>query len=396
MIPAATRNPKALTILPHSGMNVREYFSLHFQGAVFPLTAGVILFGWRAAAVIMLVFLGTLAGVSIWRKIGSRGAQMNYAHALWLATLLALMLPAQLAANHLKGEYGGELTWPLPLAAGLLLAMFIWLLGGLGSGRIHPVIVTYLFIAALFWDLLIPHVALDHNRLLLGDVLNSSPLPAQLVEKEPWLTRLAPPGVDGQREQPATESLSKYTSGREKPARGWLPLQGLLRDNLPPLEDLIIGGRPAPIGMGSAVAVIIGGLFLLYRGVIDYRIPMIIVLVEFAALLILPIPSAVTDHTQWHWLAMRRSDVGWAAGITFANYEIMASPTLFMAFFLATAGPLRPMARRARTIYAILIGVGSAALQLYMDASVGPYIALLGVSLLTPVMDYRFNPRPLV
>ena len=57
-------------------------------------------------------------------------------------------------------------------------------------------------------------------------------------------------------------------------------------------------------------------------------------------------------------MAFRRPDVGWAAGVTFANYELMASPLLFVAFFIATAGPVRPMAVRARIIYALLIGAG--------------------------------------
>ncbi len=386
----------SLTSQPHSGMTVRDYYSMHFQGIIFPFTAGVVLFGWRAAAVIALVLLGASAGIAIWRRIGARGRQLEYTHGLWFAIILALMLPAHLASTR-PDSYAGELTWPLPIAAGVMLSIFLWLLGGLGSGRIHPVVVTYLFVWALFTGLLVPHSALQRNRLLLGDLDNSRPLTAQLAGKDAWLVRTALPGIDAERwDMPAAEMLTEYTTGREKPARGWLPLQGLLRDNLPPLEDLIVAGHPAPIGTASAIAVIIGGLFLLYRGVIDYRIPLIIVLAAFVSLLILPIPVALTDHTTWHWLALARPDVGWATGVTFANYELMASPLLFTAFFLATAGAVRPMSRRARVLYAALIGAGSAALQLYMSVSHGPYIALLLASLLTPFLDRAFGPRPLV
>ena len=195
---------------------------------------------------------------------------------------------------------------------------------------------------------------------------------------------------------PASERLITFTTGRQTPARAALSLEELLRDDMPPLEDLIVGGQPAPVGLGSGVAVIVGGLFLLYRGLIDFRIPLMIVLVEFAGLMVLPIPASVSSHTTWHWLAFRRPDVGWAAGVTFANYEILASPALFMAFFLATSGPVRPMARRARTIYAILIGAMTAALQLYMNVVLAPYLALLMASLLTPALDRLFAPRPLV
>jgi Na+-translocating ferredoxin:NAD+ oxidoreductase RnfD subunit len=137
-------------------------------------------------------------------------------------------------------------------------------------------------------------------------------------------------------------------------------------------------------------------LFLLYRGLIDFRIPLFILLVEFAALLILPTPVILSDQAKWHWIISRQPEVGWATGITFVNYELMASPSLFMAFFLATNASVRPMSRRAQVIFAIIAGAGTAALQLYMSVSVGPYLALLLASLLTPALDMWFRPRPLV
>jgi Na+-translocating ferredoxin:NAD+ oxidoreductase RnfD subunit len=69
---------------------------------------------------------------------------------------------------------------------------------------------------------------------------------------------------------------------------------------------------------------------------------------------------------------------------------------LLMIFFLATAPALRPMARRARVIYGLLVGILAAGLQLYASISYGPYLALLIVSLLTPLLDRFFRTRPLV
>jgi len=89
-------------------------------------------------------------------------------------------------------------------------------------------------------------------------------------------------------------------------------------------------------------------------------------------------------------------NVGWAKAITLANYEVMAGPLLLMFFFFATGPALRPMARRARVIYGLLVGVVAAGLQLYMSIPIGPYVALLAVSLLTPVLDRVFRQHPLV
>src|SRR4051812_24463910 len=166
---------------------------------------------------------------------------------------------------------------------------------------------------------------------------------------------------------------------------------------MPPLEDLIIGGAPGAIGASSAVAIIIGGLFLIYRGMIDYRVPLLTFLGAYAGLLVLPVPVVIhaTERT-FRWLAIRDPSVGWPLALTFANYEVVASPLLFTAFFLATAPQVRPLARRARVIYAVLIGFSAAALQLYMSVAIGPYVALLLVSLLTPLLDRLFAAKTLV
>ena len=176
-----------------------------------------------------------------------------------------------------------------------------------------------------------------------------------------------------------------------------MPLHELLRDRMPPLEDLIVGGQPAPIGAGSAVAVIIGGLFLLYRGLIDFRIPLLAPLCAFLAFIVLPVPTLVRETgAHWRWLALRQPDVRWETAVTFAGYEIMAGPMLFAVFFLATSPALRPLSRRARVIYACGLGVLCAAAQLYVSVAVGPYLAVSVAGVASPVIDRRFKPRPLV
>lgn len=379
---------------PHSGVTVAEFYSMHFMGAVFPLTAGVLLYGWRAMLLVGIVIGSTSLMILIWRRIGSRGQQLRFSQGIWLALLLSLMLPAHLASG--VGELGGQTRWLVPAAAGALLAIFLWLLGGLGAGRIHPVLITFLAMSAMFGDLLTPHTVLNRDRLFVGDVLRATRLENPNARDDLWITRKHVGDFDAERCEPASDALLAYTIGREKPPRGWLPLGGLLRDQMPPLEDLILGGRSGPIGTSCIIAVIVGGLFLLYRGLIDFRIPLVIFAAMYAALLILPIPTLIAERPQWHWLALRVHEIGWPTALTFANYEVMAGPAVFMAFFLATAPVMRPMARRARLIYAAFAGVLCATMQLYVSVSFGPYLALLLASLLTPSLDMWFRPRPLI
>jgi electron transport complex protein RnfD len=145
------------------------------------------------------------------------------------------------------------------------------------------------------------------------------------------------------------------------------------------------------------VAVIVGGLFLLYRGLIDPRVPLLMFVCTYAALLVLPVPARIVgEFPQWRWLVVREGDVDWSTALTFVHYEIMASPFLFSAMFLATGPSIRPITRRARVVYAVTAGLLSAPALLYVSVSMGPYLAVFAASLLTPFLDRWFTPRPLV
>lgn len=370
--------------VPHSGVTVRRFFAMHLMGALFPITAGVALYGWRAMLVIGAV-LGSAAGaVFVWKRIGARGEQLRWSHCLWLSTLLALTLPPDLASRAL---------WPILPAAGVMLVIFAWLLGGVGMGRVHPVLMTHLLLVVCFQSALVPHHILQRDNLFLGDALDAARAPT--ARAQPWINRPINPERDAIYAEPAVQQLIFYTSGSQSPDRAWLFLSGLLRDRMPPLEDLVIAGEPGPIGTSCVLASVIGGLFLLYRGLIDFRVPLLIVVATFVALLVLPVPVFITGSApQWSWLAVRH--VGWPVAVTFVNYEMMAAPLAFTAFFLATAPAVRPMARRARAIYALIIGLLCGAFQLYFTVAEGPYLALLIISLLTPTLDKWFRPRPLV
>ena len=393
--PAAPQPP----VVVHSGATVERYVTQHFQGAVFPLAAGLLLYGWRAMIVVAVVVASTAGATLVWRQVGRRGRDLSVGHAAWLALLLALTLPAHLGTRA-DLPAARATFWLLP-AAGLLLAGVLWLLRGLAGSTLHPVVVAHLLLVPLFEPVLVPRHVLQRDHLFVGDVLDAD---GSLdgtggVAAEPWwFRRGSGDGTDAVRARPASDALLSYTWGGEVSDRGGaLLLQGLLRDRLAPLEDLVMGGNPAPIGTGSVIFVVIGGLFLLYRGVIDYRIPLIVALVAFAALLVLPIPVAITEQgPRWTWLALREPSVGWAVAVTFANYELAASPALFAAFFLATHPAVRPMTRRGRTLFAVALGLLTAAAQLYVSVSWGPYAALLVAGLLTPVADRLFEPRPLV
>jgi Na+-translocating ferredoxin:NAD+ oxidoreductase RnfD subunit len=390
-----------------SSVGVSRFYATYAMGAGFPAVTGLLLYGWRALAMLLVMLPVSAAAFMVWRRIGSRGRQLHLSHTLWLTMLLWLMLPAHLMGGRTIAQAG---AWAIPVCASILLVMANWLLGGVGAGRIHPVLVTYFLLVVAFDPMLSPVAVLQRHRIFSGDLSRAalpSP-PAHAYIKEGYLKTPPVEGADALLLEPAGGRLLAFTSGQRRPGRSWLTLESLLRDEMPPLEDLIIGGQPGPIGATCAVAIIIGGLFLLYRGIIDFRVPVFVFVGALVALLTLPIPVLIKDgRPQWHWMAFRvhpfvsqtgspYETVGWAKMVTFANYEIMIGPMVLMAFFLATAPTLRPMARRARVLYGLLLGVTAAGMQLYVSISFGSYLALLIVSLLTPLFDRMFRQHPLV
>src|SRR6185503_16060628 len=94
-LPAGTEE-----ILPlHGDVGVRRFFIMHAIASVFPVVAGIMLYGWRAGLAVMLVIAGTGVGLTVWRRVGKRGRRMGVARAMWMAILLALTLPAHLASS---------------------------------------------------------------------------------------------------------------------------------------------------------------------------------------------------------------------------------------------------------------------------------------------------------
>ncbi len=397
LVPPAAALSAATPRLLHSGVDVHRFFATHLQATIFPITAGVAFYGWRALLVVGGVVASTWVALPLWRRVGKRGGELRVAHGLWMAVLLGMALPAHLAAGAGAGRFTS--AWPIIPAAGLALAALLWVFASGGSSRVHPVAVVFLLVAASFGSALLPRSVLQRNRIVVGDITH---VPAATPSRseagnEPWATAAQAGTVDAVRLRSAAAQLRDFTRGQAQLDRGWLTLDEVIRDRLPPLEDLIIGAQPGPIGAASAVAVIMGGMFLLYRGMIDFRVPLLIVLAAFVTFLILPIPVVITENVpRWRWFAVNQPRVGWSWAITFANYELMAGPLLFVACFMATAPGVRPMTKGARAIYAIIVGILAAAAQLYLSVSYGAYVALVLASPVTPLLDRWVRPRALV
>lgn len=374
--------------------SVDAYFSGSLLLALsLPLLAGLLAFGFRAVMVVGAVVASCGLGMVALRPMLPLRSVRPVWRWLTPAVLLASLLPAQLAGGTTTTEDEALQLWPILPTAGLLLASLLALLGSIGSGRLCAPLLGYLLLALLFSPALEPQTILQPGRAVVGDVLDA-PAVAARPGKRSWFD--APPviGHDAIRTPSPARTLIDYTSGTISARRSWTSLEALVRDELPPLEDLLILGAPASIGSASAVAVVVGGLLLVYRGITDWRIPLTITLSAFLALLVLPVPLVVSEQgARYEWLAGWARGSNWSLAVTFANYQVAASSLLFTGFFLAPLPALRPMGRLARVLYGMMLGTTSAALQLYVSCSTGPLIALLAIGMVVPAMDRLARAR---
>jgi Na+-translocating ferredoxin:NAD+ oxidoreductase RnfD subunit len=398
-----------------SGLSNDRITQLHCVALALPLLAGVAMYGWRAAATIATVVGTTLLATLVGKHVGRRGHALRLWGMLHLALLLALTLPAHLFAGYVAIDKNTIISaWPILPGAAITLVALSWLLGG--SHRVHPVLLANMLMIVLFEPAMAPRWVLKPTEIFRGDLLHvekvdgrsassSASTPDAEASADAVMIDDAALGTEWYKHRDNSPAdaivrpsvawrLTLFTTGVNRPDRSWLSLENVIRDDLPPLDDLFFAGQPGPIGTTSAFAVVIGGLVLLYCGLSDYRIPLLMVLSAYAAILTLPVPVVVTETgPQWQWLAFRSNAAGWDVALTFANYELLSSPLLFAAMFLAVSPSIRPMPRAWRPASAIIAGILAAAAQLYVGVATGPYIALLLAGLLTPAMDRLYRSR---
>lgn len=376
--------------------HLARYYLLHALAAMFPLSAGAMLYGRRGLSLMALLVLTTLGCGMLWRRIGRRGHALRYGQLLWWALLLGLMLPAHLYAWAEPALCPEKHAWAIVVGAAVVLAGVSWAAGPSGPMRLHPVLVTYLMVQALFGPLLTPRLVLHYSHLGVGELARAQPLVGPAREQA-WISDRLHSDYDAIRlERTAAEKLTAYTRAQREDLRGVMNLLDLVSDALPSLEDLVVGGHPGPIGVSSVVMVLVGGLFLMYRGLIDYKIPLYCISFAFLGVLLMPVPVSFSQDTVQYAVlltALRQSPLEIGA---FAGYQMTATPLVFTAFFLASSGTIAPINPRAKAVFAALLGLLAAAAQLYVSAALGPYLALMVLGLCTPWLERWWVPRPLV
>lgn len=162
--------------------------------------------------------------------------------------------------------------------------------------------------------------------------------------------------------------------------------------NLLGVQDLMLGNMPGSLGEVAALALILGFVYLLWRRVITWHIPVTILgtMAVFAAVVALcniSIDSIGQEGTLYRigYLLGRAS---WA-GV----FHVLAGGAMLGAIFMATDYSTSPMTVRGGVIFAVGIGVITMLIRLWGAYPEGMSFAILIMNAVVPLINKYVKPK---
>ncbi|MFQ6069572.1 MAG: RnfABCDGE type electron transport complex subunit D [Candidatus Aminicenantales bacterium] len=149
--------------------------------------------------------------------------------------------------------------------------------------------------------------------------------------------------------------------------------EAVVHGTLTPLKELFWGNTGGCLGETSALALLIGGIFLLLRRVIDWRIPLGIII-------------SLSSFTGIFWLA----NPGKYASPLF---HLLSGGLMIGAFFMATDIVTSPITPRGTWIYALGIGIVIGLIRLFGGYPEGVMYAILFMNAFVPLLNRVTRPR---
>ncbi len=146
-----------------------------------------------------------------------------------------------------------------------------------------------------------------------------------------------------------------------------------LAEKIPTLTELLLGITSGSAGEMSALALILGGLYLLIRKVITWHIPVTIL-------------TTMALFTGIFWLVNPEQ---------YANplIHILSGGAVLGAFYMATDLVTSPMTKKGMVIFAIAIAVITVVIRLFGAYPEGISFAILIMNAFVPLINSFFKPK---
>lgn len=146
-------------------------------------------------------------------------------------------------------------------------------------------------------------------------------------------------------------------------------LKGQAEGSLPSLVDMLMGNTGGSLGETSALLLIIGGIYLLYRGVINWRIPFTYIGTVAVMMLI------------------------FGGGVENTIYHLLAGGLMLGAFYMATDYSSSPVTKKGQIIFGIGAGLLTAIIRLKGGYPEGVSYSILLMNVAAPLIDKYTSPK---
>ncbi len=157
---------------------------------------------------------------------------------------------------------------------------------------------------------------------------------------------------------------------------GATPLAMIKAGENPDLLTLFLGFHGGCIGEVSALAILIGGLYLIVKKVISIRIPLTYILSTLVFVALINVVSG-NDIT-----------------ITYLAGQLLSGGLLVGAFFMATDYATSPITAKGQILYGIILGLMTALFRVLGSSAEGVSYAIIIGNLLVPIIEKITVPKP--
>ncbi len=143
------------------------------------------------------------------------------------------------------------------------------------------------------------------------------------------------------------------------------------------LSDMFIGSIPGSLGEVSALCLILGGVYLLWRKVISWHIPVAVLGTIFCFSLL---------------YAMGQDGASCGSVIMTSSFHVVAGGALLGAIYMATDYSSSPMTHKGMLIYGFGIGLITMIIRLWGAYPEGISFAILIMNAVTPLINKYIKP----
>lgn len=270
--------------------------------------AGIILFGTQAAVLIAASVISAVLAEYFYQKLTHQKVTVGD----WSAVVTGLLLAYNLPAN--------APVWLAVVGAVIAIVLVKQIFGGIGSNFMNPALAAR---AILFVSWATQMTTYPATRFMLDGVSTATPLNAL-----------------------GTGSVAGVN-----------------------LMDLFLGNIPGVLGETCKLALLLGGVYLILRRIVDWKIPVAFIATVFVCYLI-------------------------KDGAEMALYQILSGGLFLGAFFMATDYATSPVTNPGRVIMGIGCGIFLFVIRAYASYPEGCSFAILLMNVATPLIDKYTMPKP--